>query len=133
MKVLFGLLAVALALAALPVHTGDLTVSASCGADCQPAAHAFEVPDGQRASGFRILSMRPGAPCSGGGEKPMAGFSIRRGSDTVLVYYTGPSGTVSDPVPLENLSLEPGRYALLAVPARGASIALSITLLAAKE
>jgi hypothetical protein len=58
----------------------------------------------------------------------MAGFSIHRGQDTVLVYYTGPNGAVSDPVPLEDLVLGPGDYSLRSAPARGASVTLSCTL-----
>lgn len=127
------LLALCLLLAAIDHRPGEPVLSASCGASCEPAAESFQVPSGHRACDFRILALRPGEPCSGGEGKPMAGFSIRSGRDTVLVYYTGPGGAVSDPVPLENLVLEPGPYGLYAVPARGASVTLSYTLKESKE
>lgn len=132
-KARLGLVAAVLLAAVLPFRSGELVLSASCGAGCSPPAHRFEIPQGHYASGFRLLSLRPGEPCQGPPGRTMAGFSIRRGQDTVLVYYTGPNGAVSDPVPLEDLVLGPGDYGLSAAPARGASVTLSYTLRESKE
>ena len=102
--------------------------SASCGPSCDPPPVGFQVPAGERALGFRIVSIIPGKPCSGKRSEALAGFSIRRGQETVLVYYQGPGGTVSDPVSLEDLELPPGKYELFAIPAAGASVTLSFHL-----
>jgi len=128
-----GLLAVLLSGAAVIFKTQGLVLSASCGADCNPAPRAFTVPPGHRASQFQIQSLRAGEPCSGEKEGPMAGFSIRKEGDTVLVYYRSAKGLVSDPVPLEDLTLEPGQYKLLAIPAKGAAVSLSCALSPAQE
>ena len=132
-KARLGLVAAVLLAAALPFCSGELVLSAACGAGCSPPARRFEIPQGHDASGFRILSLGPGEPCQGPPGRTMAGFSIRRGQDTVLVYYKGPNGAVSDPVPLEDLVLGPGDYSLSAAPARGASVTLSCTLRESKE
>ena len=115
-----------LLLACLAAHPSGREVSlfASCGPSCNPPAVDFQVPVGEKARSFRIISIIPGKPCSGKKTLALAGFSIRHVQDTVLVYYQGPEGTVSDPVPLEDLELPPGRYQLSAVPAAGASITL---------
>lgn len=104
--------------------------SASCGPSCDPSPVDFHVPAGERAQGFRIVSIITGNPCSGKRSGALAGFSIRRGQETVLVYYQGPGGTVSDPVSLEDLELSPGKYQLFALPAAGASVTLSYSLMA---
>lgn len=104
------------------------SVSASCGRDCVPAPSQFEVPRGATASAFTIRALSPGSSCSGAPPRTLKGFSIRRGAQTVLVYYIGPSGTVSDPVPIQELELSPGTYQLYAVPASGAGVTLSFVM-----
>lgn len=105
-----------------------VVLSASCGASCEPAPRGFAVGRGEKARGFQVLNLVPGRYCSGLKGSYLAGFSIRRGRETMLVYYRGPQGMVSDPVPLEDLALPPGQYTLLAAPAQGASVTLSFTL-----
>jgi hypothetical protein len=104
----------------------QVSLTSSCGPSCVPAPTAFTVPAGQRAGGFKLVRLSAGRACEGSAS--MAGFSIRRGARTVLVYYDGPDGPVSDPLPLGDLVLAPGSYELLAAPARGASVTLSFTL-----
>ena len=104
------------------------SVSASCGRDCVPAPSAFEVPRGFSARAFAIRSLSPGSACSGTPPQTLKGFSIRRGAQTVLVYYIGPDGTVSDPVPIQELELPSGTYQLYAVPASGAGVNLSFVM-----
>ena len=111
----------------------DLVLSASCGPGCDPTPTPFTIPAGHRAVQFRVQSLRPGEPCAGSKAATLAGFSIRRGSDTVIVYYKGPRGVVSDPVPIESLVLEPGSYALLSVPANGATVTLGCALSSSQE
>ena len=122
------LLAWLMCVAALFSDGEEIVLSASCGPGCDPQPSSFTVPAGHRASQFRIQSLTPGQPCSGGKVEPLAGFSIRRGSNTVAVYYRGSGAAVSDPVPLEDLALEPGPYQLLSVPAKGAAVTLACTL-----
>lgn len=105
-----------------------VVLSASCDANCEPAPRGFAVGRGEKARGFQVLNLVPGRYCSGQKGSYLAGFSIRRGRETVLVYYRGPQGTVSDPVPIEDLVLPPGQYTLLAAPAQGASVTLTFTL-----
>jgi|GEM_PF-4545529 len=114
--------------ASLVSNPQELVLSASCGLGCDPKPSSFTVPAGHKAAQFRIRSLTSGEPCSGGKREPLAGFSIRRGGDTVVVYYRDSGGVVSDPVPLENLTLEPGPYLLLSVPAKGATVTLACTL-----
>ena len=104
------------------------SVSASCGRDCIPAPSEFEVPRGLSARAFVIRSLSPGNACSGASPRTLKGFSIRRGAQTVLVYYIGPTGTVSDPVPIQELELPSGTYQLYAVPASGAGVSLSFAM-----
>jgi hypothetical protein len=104
------------------------SVSASCGRDCIPAPTEFEVPPGDIARAFAIRSLSPGSACSETTPRTLRGFSIRRGAQTVLVYYTAPTGTVSDPVPIEELELTSGTYQLYAAPASGAGVTLSFVV-----
>ena len=100
------------------------SISASCPSGCDPAPSIFQVPSGYVARGFAIQSLVAGKACSGTQEQ-LRGFSIRRGGQTVLVFYFGPSGPVSDPLPVEDLELAAGTYELYAAPASGASVTLS--------
>jgi hypothetical protein len=104
------------------------SVSASCGRDCVPAPSQFEVPRDATARAFTIRSLSPGSSCSGASPRTLKGFSIRRGAQTVLVYYIGPAGTVSDPVPIQELELPSGTYQLYAAPASGSGVTLSFVL-----
>ena len=104
------------------------SVSASCGRDCVPIPSEFEVPQGATARAFAIRSLLAGSACSGPSPQTLKGFSIRRGAQTVLVYYIGPTGPVSDPVPLQELELPSGIYRLYAVPASGAGVTLAYTI-----
>ena len=104
------------------------SASASCGRDCVPIPSEFEVPQGATARTFAIRSLSAGSACSGPASQTLKGFSIRRGTQTVLVYYIGPTGPVSDPVPLQELELPSGTYRLYAVPASGASVTLSFVM-----
>ncbi len=123
------LLATALVVTRAPAaEDRTVSLSASCGASCAPAPSAFAIPQGHRGRAFRLASLVRGELCAGKSPRALAGFRIRRGRETVLVYYEGPDGVVSDPLPLEDLVLGPGVYELLAVPARGASVALTFQL-----
>ncbi len=104
------------------------SVSASCGRNCIPAPSEFEVPRDLSARAFVIRSLSPGRTCSGTPPQTLQGFSIRRGAQTVFVYYIGPTGTVSDPVPIQELELPSGTYQLYAVPASGAGVSLSFVM-----
>ncbi|MGA9750982.1 MAG: hypothetical protein WBS54_04285 [Acidobacteriota bacterium] len=107
-----------------------VSLRSTCGPDCRPEASTIEVPAGMRAEAFRVDDLVEGACCTGGGTRRLAGFSIRRGSRTVLIYYMRPRGPVSDPVPLDALTLSPGRYEFRVVSAKGASAAISFDLAA---
>ncbi len=108
--------------------TGETVLTAACGPGCDPAPTGFTVPVPQSASHFRVVTLTPGRPCAGGVRTPVKGFSIRRGGQTVLVYYWTPGGLVSDPVPLDDLELGPGTYQLYAAPASGARVTLSFRI-----
>lgn len=105
-------------------------LTAACGTGCAPSPVPFVVPSGCVAERFAILRMIPGRACAGERAERLSGFSIRRGREVAFVYYPGPRGVVSDPVPLEDLSLGPGAYALLAAPAEGASVTLEFQVAA---
>lgn len=109
----------------------EVFVSASCGGSCEPAPKHFVVPPGREAGSFRVVSLVPGTFCAGKKGRYVAGFSIRRGNKTVMVYYTSPTGPVADPVPLDDLVLQAGDYVLLSAPAKGASANLAFKLLPA--
>ncbi len=108
--------------------TGETVLKAACGPGCDPAPAGFTVPMGQAAYFFKVVALTPGRPCAGGKRDTVKGFSLRRGGQTVLVYYVKPGGVVSDPLPLEDLELGPGTYELYAVPASGASVTLSFRI-----
>ena len=94
----------------------------------RPEAITLPILRGLSARAFVIRSLSPGSACSGTPPQTLRGFSIRRGAQTVLVYYTGPTGTVSDPVPIQELELPSGTYQLYAVPAAGAGVSLSFVM-----
>ncbi len=121
--------AAVLLLALVPAAQEGGSPSASTGPGCRPVPTSFGVPEGSFASRFRVVSLRPGAPCSPNGPGPIEGFSIRRGSLTVFVCYKEASGrVVEDPLPLARLELPAGSYALYAAPAAGASVTLAYAL-----
>lgn len=130
LKCLGAFLATLLFVSGMAVAPQDrsASVSASCGRDCIPAPSVFEVPRGLSARAFAIRSLSPGSTCSGASPLTLKGFSIRRGTQTVLVYYIGPTGTVSDPVPIQELELPSGTYQLYAAPASGAGVSLSFVM-----
>ena len=123
----FAAVAVALCLAG-SAQSGVATLSASCGQGCAPSPAEFQVPSGATARAFAIRSLSAGKACSETAQQPLKGFSIRKGPQTVFVYYIGPYGAVSDPVPLQNLELPPGTYHLYAVPATGAAVTIVFRL-----
>jgi len=104
-----------------------VSVTATCLQGCRPSPSSFQVPPGVLAKGFAIRSLTAGRACSGSSEQ-VKGFSIRRGDQTVLVFYLGPAGPVSDPLPIEDLELAAGAYQLYAAPASGASVTLTYSL-----
>lgn len=116
-------LVLVLGMAASP-EDRSASVSASCGQGCLPAPAEFQVPPGTTARAFVIRALSAGKACSGQPQQPLKGFSIRKRQQTVFVYYMGPYGSVSDPVPLRDLELPPGTYHLYAVPAAGATVTL---------
>jgi hypothetical protein len=126
-------LPIALLLACLAAFSQghEVFISSSCGASCEPAPKRFVIPPGREAGSFRVVSLVPGTFCAGKKGRKVAGFSIRRGNKTVMVYYTSPTGPVSDPVPLDDLVLPAGEYVLVSAPARNASASLAFKLLAA--
>ncbi|MCI4397973.1 MAG: hypothetical protein JHC34_03955 [Acidobacteria bacterium] len=104
------------------------TLRASTLGGCEPSPAVFRVQQGSVATRFRIQNLRAGQPCGEGGGAT-EGFSIRRGSTTVFVYYYDSNGEiVSDPCPLNSLELEAGSYALYAAPASGAAAVISFAL-----
>ena len=109
----------------------NVFVSSTCGGSCEPAPRHFVVPPGREAASFRIVSLVPGTFCAGKKGRYVAGFSIRQGNHTVMVYYTSPTGPVSDPVPIEDLTLPSGDYDLYAAPAKGATVNLAFKLVPA--
>jgi hypothetical protein len=123
------LLAAALA-AAAGGQARRLELTAVCGSNCDPPPVPFSVPAGHSAERFSLLRMVPGRACAGADSEKLSGFSIRRGREVVFVYYPGPRGIVSDPVPLGDLVLGPGSYALSAAPAQGASVTLEFEIAA---
>ncbi len=105
-----------------------LTLRAATAEGCKPSPAVFRVPQGSVAERFRIEELRAGRPCGQGGGAT-EGFSVRRGSTTVFVYYRDAQGeAVSDPCPLQSLVLEAGGYALYATPATGAAATISYNL-----
>ncbi len=105
-----------------------LSLRASTLGGCKPAPAVFRVPEGMAATRFQIERLAPGKPCGPEGGSTQ-GFSIRRGSATVFVYYYDEAGrAVSDPCPLSALVLEEGSYALYAAPASGADAVIRYTL-----
>ena len=133
LRLLFAVLLVACAAVLMLAQARRVSLRSACGPDCRPEASTIEVPAGMRAEAFRVDDLVEGACCTGGGTRRLAGFSIRRGSRTVLIYYLGPRGPVSDPVPLDALTLSPGRYEFRVVSARGASAAVSFDLTARQD
>ncbi len=126
-------LPIALLLARTVVYSQghEVFISSVCGASCEPAPRHFVVPPGREAASFRIVSLVPGTFCAGKKGRYVAGFSIRQGNQTVMVYYTSPTGPVSDPVPIDDLTLPSGDYDLFAAPAKGASVNLAFRLVPA--
>lgn len=116
-----------MALGAAPSNR-EVVLSTRCGSGCNPSPAPFEIPSGNRARHFEIRSLVAGRPCDGKGGDPLKGFSIRKGQTTVLVYYLGPGGPVSDPTPVEDLELGSGSYSLYAAPAAGASVTLAFSI-----
>jgi hypothetical protein len=115
-------------LLSLAVRGDSVALFAKCGPDCEPSPASFAVPAGNEAAHFRIVALQAGKYCSNSNGRTLAGFCIRRGGQTVFVYYHRPQGPVSDPVPLDDLVLSRGRYELLAAPAKGASVRLAFDL-----
>lgn len=104
------------------------TLRATTLGGCEPSPAVFRVQQGRVATRFRVENLHAGQPCGEGGGAT-EGFSIRRGSTTVFVYYYGADGgVVSDPCPLKSLVLEAGSYALYAAPASGAAVVVSYAL-----
>ncbi len=132
-RLLFAALLVACAAVLVLAQARRVSLRSACGPDCRPEAGTIEVPAGMRAEAFRVDDLVAGACCTGGGTRRLAGFSIRRGAQTVLIYYMRPRGPVSDPVPLDSLTLSEGRYEFRVVSARGASAAISFDLVATQE
>ena len=126
LKILILVAAAALAAWAGPARRVELT--ATCGSGCDPSPVPFVVPAGHGAEGFAITRMVPGRSCAEGESERLSGLTIRRGRQTVFVYYPGPRGVISDPVPLGDLVLGPGNYSLSAAPARGALVTLEFEI-----
>jgi len=123
-----GALTIFFLLAFLCITAGGVrkTITASCNPSCTARPGTFEVKTGTRAERFVIVVLKAGRRCGDAKKFSRAGFCIKKGDRVVYTYYEGKRGIVSDPVPLEDLVLESGRYSLFAAEAKNALVRLAL-------
>ena len=102
------------------------TVSSSCNSSCSVKPGIFEVKGGTRAISFKIVQLKPGRCCGDGKKMAPAGFSIKSDGKIIFTYYVTANETVSDPVPIDQLMLDSGRYEILSSVATGSYVKLSM-------